>query len=259
MFRKNGRKNKFIWLFMGISLIIFINLSVYAQDDQSASELVKGCEAYLQARTMYYSSSGTWEEINEHIDTAEAYFGKLPDGAEKFYWQGMACFLQAEIAEANGNKREAAVKFTESSAWAERALDCTDEVSDVHRLLADTYQRLMNYNGVLYAMGKASKTVKLLQKALDLDPQNYRAYISLGTYCFYAPAISGGSVDKAITMFTKALESEDEFDRFCAYIWLGDTYGKRKDYETAQRYLQEALDIYPNSQWAKHSLEKYDP
>lgn len=259
MFRRKARENKFLWLFVVIVSMAITNLSVYGQDDRSAAELVKGREAYLRARTMHYNSAGTWEAINGQIEAAEAAFKKLPDGAEKFYWQGMACFLRAEIAEVHGDKREAAAKFTESGEWAEKALKCTDEISEVYRLLADTYLRLMNYNGILYAMGKASKAVKLLQKAVDLDAQNYLAYISLGTYYLYAPAISGGSVDKAITMFTKALASEDEFERFSANIWLGEAYGKKKEYETAERYLQAALVIYPNSQWAKHTLEKYRP
>jgi tetratricopeptide (TPR) repeat protein len=261
-FAEKGRV-QLLLLFIGLGLVLAMNLDprvCAAEEETACPETAKGREAYLQARQMFYSSSGSLEATYARLTEAEEYFRRLPEGsaqarAEKYYWQGMVCFLWAEVAEAEGSKREAARKFTESSELAQKALDAQGEFGEACRLLADAYQRLMNYNGMLFAMGKSSTVKKLLEKALAQDGQNYQAYISLGTYYLFAPAIGGGSVERAISLFHKGLESEDEFYDFSANIWLGAAYEKKQDFATARQFYQKALEIYPNSRWAQSSLQ----
>lgn len=239
-------------------LIMTLNWVAYllAMDNETISnEKVNGCEIYLNARKMFFSSSGSIHTIINLIKKAQKNFERLPEGFEKYYWQGMNAFLMAEVTETTGDKREAARKFMISSELAQKALLYRNQFSDANRLVADTYQRLMNYNGKKYAMSKASEVLKLLNTAITLDAKNYQAYISLGTYYLYSPAIAGGSVNKAIAMFSKALESKEEFDCFQANVWLGKAYTKKKDVTTAKTCFQKALQIYPNSIWAKKSLE----
>jgi tetratricopeptide (TPR) repeat protein len=125
-------------------------------------------------------------------------------------------------------------------------------------LEADSIMRLMSYNGAMYTMSQFTHVIKLLKDAISFDAHNYTAMNSLGVYYVNAPAIGGGSVPKGIQNLQKALESTDDFDNFIADVWLGKAYQKKKNNNEATKYIKKALEIYPNSPWAKGLLKEVE-
>jgi tetratricopeptide (TPR) repeat protein len=218
--------------------------------------LVKGKELFAQGRTIFFSGKGDFDEAINALTASKEFFTKLGDDFENYYWRGEAEFVLAEIFEVNNDKRKAAQSFSESSKLSEKALIYNDKSSDGNRLVADTYMRLMNYNGTIYAMSHSSKTFKLLNKALSINKNNYPVYNSLAMCYFYTPTFAGGSIEKTIRSLEKALESKDQYTNFISYMWLGIVYDKKKDKAKAINYFTKALEIYPESPWAKEYMKK---
>lgn len=218
--------------------------------------LQQGVAQYLVGRRNFYNAECPYDEAKETLLAAKAFFLQLPEGGEQYCWLAKVEFLIAELEEARGEKRRAQQAFTESGRWVEQALEADKSSSTAHQLLADTYMRLMSYQGMFYAMSKGPQALKLLNTAVSLDPDNYPAFISLATYYLNAPAIGGGSVKKGVEALEKALKSTDEHDLFLSNLWLGVAYRKLKKEDEAQGYFLKALEIYPQSPWAKEWMNE---
>ena len=216
--------------------------------------IVQGKELFLQGRDAFYRSQTPLAEVMAILTAAKQSLHQTKNH-EGYYWLGQVEYLLGEVAEVAGNKREAARGFTESENRAKQALDLNKKSSDAHRLLADTYMRLMSYKGTLYMISHGPQALKLLKKALSLDPNNYTALNSLGMYYINSPKLGGGSVNKGIEVLEEALMSKDEFDNFISHIWLGQAWQKKNKKTEAIRHFKEALLIYPHNSWAKSLLE----
>ncbi len=218
--------------------------------------LEKGKQLFIQGRTLFFSGRGNLDEAVKILTASKEFLAKSGDDFENYYWRGEAEFVLAEISEVKKDNRKAAQSFSESGKLAEKALTYDNNSSDCNRLVADTYMRLMNYNGTFYAMSRSSKTFKLLNKAVALNKNNYPAYNSLAVCYFYTPSFAGGSIEKAMDSLRKALESKDPFTNFISYMWLGIVHEKKQEKAKAVAYFSKALEIYPESPWAKEYLDK---
>ncbi|WP_027338934.1 tetratricopeptide repeat protein [Halonatronum saccharophilum] len=253
------KKNKSLSFSILICLLMLtlINLQVDAQ-----SNLNEGEELYLEARSLYYNPKGeTEKEQKENINRAislleesKEVFTEVNNKYESYYWQGRTEFLLAEINEAIGENRRAAIGFQKAEGLAEKALR-EEASSQAHSLLADSYMRQFNYRGNMYVMQYGPTSLRLLQRAVSMDSSNYRALNSLGNYYYFAPEIGGGDRNKAIRSLNRALASDDKHDNFISYIWLGVIMREEGDITKAEEYFNKALEIYPNSLWAKAELE----
>lgn len=99
-------------------------------------------------------------------------------------------------------------------------------------------------------------------KAIELDSQNAFAYIQLGNIDFYTPKVFGGSKQKAITHYVKALKLMQSEKGSTLHNWnymnllatIINAYMKVEDYETAKKYAQRTLIIEPEFDWVKNRL-----
>ncbi len=110
------------------------------------------------------------------------------------------------------------------------------------------------------------KSGELVEKALAMDSTNPRAYMILGTSKFNTPGIFGGSVDKAVEYFRKAVslyeavgnEWQESLEPSWGYIdaltWLGLAYEKQDHYSDALAVYRKALQTYPDYARAKYVL-----
>jgi tetratricopeptide (TPR) repeat protein len=246
------------------SILLTPNIAVNAASNGTQSfgadepDLIQGKELFIKARRMSYNAEASYDAVKDILNSSSKCFNKLPDGYQKYYWLAQTEFERGEIAESSGEKRQAAQSFTESGNLARKALSDNPKFSDANRLEADSIMRLMSYNGAMYTMSQFPKVIKLLNNAISFDAYNYTAMNSLGVYYINAPAIGGGSVPKGIQNLQKALESKDEFDDFIANVWLGKAYQKKKNNNEAVKYIKKALEIYPNSTWAKGLLKEIE-
>ena len=248
--------NKIIKFLLLCLLFCFGQVVSAMEPSNEEDPLNQGITQYLVGRRMYYNAEGRFAEAKETLLAAKALFLQLPAGAEQYCWLAKVEFLAGELEAARGEKRRAQQAFTESGRWAEKALKANKSSSTAHQLLADAYMRLMDYKSALYTANKGPKAVKLLNTAVSLEPNNCPALISLATYYINAPTVGGGSVTKGVEALEKALVSPDAHDHFLSNLWLGYAYRKLKKEDEAQRYFLKALEIYPQSLWAKEWMNE---
>ncbi len=110
------------------------------------------------------------------------------------------------------------------------------------------------------------KSSALVEEALSIDSTNPRAYLILGTSKLNTPGVFGGSVDRAVEYFRKAVslyeaagnKSPESLEPSWGYIdaltWLGLGYEKQERYSDALEVYRAALRVDHDCARAKYVL-----
>ena len=88
---------------------------------------------------------------------------------------------------------------------AKQAVQLNSNSSEAHQLLGDLLGQLIPYvfgGGMRYG----ARSTREIETAIQLDPKNANAYVSRGKAYYFTPAMFGGSKEKAVEMFGKAIE-----------------------------------------------------
>ena len=145
---------------------------------------------------------------------------------------------------------------SERSAFSDPLFFCSArETPD--GLLADLYGRKISYGGFTAGPKYGPMVKKENQRALELDAKNPRAWASLGRQYFMAPKMFGGDTGKAVESFRKSLELDPQQDE--TWVWLAKAYQKQGDKAGAHDAIQHALQLNPQSGFARDigaSLER---
>ena len=97
--------------------------------------------------------------------------------------------------------------------------------------------------------GNIDKTLELVKKALEIEPENPVFQNFLG----FMYAEMGTNLDEALVLIEKALKQEPENG---AYLdSLGWVYYKKKDYKKAYKYITEALKYMPEEKELQDHLD----
>ncbi|MCX5702462.1 MAG: tetratricopeptide repeat protein [Candidatus Omnitrophica bacterium] len=86
-----------------------------------------------------------------------------------------------------------------------------------------------------------------LIKEIEMEPNNYQLYASLGHFCF-----AQGKFQQAEEMFKKSIEIHPDNDS--SYNGLGDCYYSRQNYAQAEEMFKKALEINPDNENAFFDL-----
>ena len=109
------------------------------------------------------------------------------------------------------------------------------------------------------------KTIQALQAVIDLDPQNYDAYLGIGSFKYYRSKFSNflkfipilkDERKQGIVMIRQAIE-HGRFSRPAALNGLIWIYIEEKNYSEAEQLSEMALQNYPGSRfflWGKATL-----
>jgi len=105
------------------------------------------------------------------------------------------------------------------------------------------YKKTIEEGSRYFRNGLDKEAKELFWEAIELIPKKPDAYINLGIVYMKEDNLSG-----AIRVFEKAekLAKPGYFQAEILYYNLGFCYFKKKDYETADKYLSNAIKIYPN-------------
>lgn len=237
-------QNRFLPLYISLVLIILTSNLALASSIK---------EDYATARHKFYSDKVAEEEIINDLTGLQKNLSKKSD-AESYYWQAQIEFLLGALKQ-RLEQKTAAKHFKQSQKLVQNSI-AKEKTSYGYRLLGDTYGRLIEYNGVFYAIKNGNKIIDLLKKAVSLDPKNYSAYNSLGRAYFKAPNMVGGRLDKAIKNLKQALESQKQVENFISYYYLAQCYLEQGKTKETTNYLKEAANIYPNNRQVKLLSEK---
>ena len=135
------------------------------------------------------------------------------------------------------------------------------KLSDIHAYKCAFYGFKIGLNK-LSAPVNGMKSLDHVKKAIELDKENYFAWIQYGNIQFYMPAAFGGSKKEGIEYFMKArqmLERDpagltDNWNYLSLLIIIGQSYTYINDFTSAQAVYEEILKREPDFQYVKNEL-----
>jgi tetratricopeptide (TPR) repeat protein len=214
-------------------------------------ELNSPVEAFLKG-TDIMRMEASLEQHKCRLETIE-------DPIQRYAYMAQLCFIQGVLEESKSNPEAAFERFEEAQRFAEQSL-AFGETSAAYRILADAYTQQMKYRGLLYQLANGSKIRKYAQSALNLDPENVKAQLTLALYFFHAPPTAGGGIEKSMDLLHR-IETHSRLypiDRYSILIWLAIGYQNQDDITQAEHYLEAALRLYPHNVWIDNLLRSHN-
>jgi len=114
------------------------------------------------------------------------------------------------------------------------------------------------------------KVFPLIEKGLEIEPENPRIHYLIGMSYFFTPGFLGGGVKKSLahllqadTLFEKEAGSKDlrlepSWGHSSCLGFIGKAYVKLENGEEAERYFKKALTINPQDKLAKSGLDELE-
>ncbi len=105
------------------------------------------------------------------------------------------------------------------------------------------------------------KSMKYIDKAIELDPENIQGNIEKGNSMYYRPSIFGGDKAKAIQYYVKAIKSFEK-QGLVVNNWmyintmtaLGQAYEATDQIQLAKLCYEKIIRIFPNFMWVEDEL-----
>lgn len=194
--------------------------------------------------------------VRQLLEQAQTILTTAPEDPSVHLWQAKLHLELGSWLQIQGDKRTALEHFEVAQHEAEEALLQGLTISEAFRVLADALMRQIPFKNAEFAMESGLRARDAIQKALQLDPSNPRAYLSAGTYYLFTPIKYGGDLNKAINLFWKANEVATGIpERFLAKVYTGWALRAKGEVCAAEAAFNEALALYPNSAWAQRELK----
>jgi len=233
------RKNTILFLVIIIVFLGSVQFGVKAIDNNLKKN-------YNEVELNFFRGKTSLADLEAKLNNLIGELNNMDDNYEKFYYRGESNFILGEIADIQDKKEEAINYYESAQKSAEKAMEY-EEKSDIYNLAGKSYIRLLNNKGAFYAISNGQRTFDLINKAIELDKENYNAYNSLGIIYLQAPKIGGGDINKSEEAFNKALNSDQKIDNFISYYYLAKLYEKKEDENIVENYIKKAKDIFPDS------------
>ncbi len=147
---------------------------------------------------------------------------------------------------------------------SKKGIEIAKELTSVDQYAAQAHALLGGFYGLQIALNPMKgmtlgpKSDKEVNEAMELDPNEPFVYLQKGSSLYNTPGMFGGSVEKSIDYFKKAVELYDAQGKTHSpwkvesLIWLGQAYQKTGDKLKANNAFSEVLAIAPNNLWAKY-------
>jgi tetratricopeptide (TPR) repeat protein len=132
----------------------------------------------------------------------------------------------------------------------EKAIAVAPNSSEAHYYLGLAYGRKAEKAGIFGGMSQAGKARDEWLRAVELNPNSVDARLRLIDFYIMAPAIAGGSEDKAIEQAAE-VRKRDALDGHRAYARI---YTLQKKLDLAVKEMVEAVREQPKSAKAHHLL-----
>jgi Tfp pilus assembly protein PilF len=182
----------------------------------------------------------------------EERIAKNPSDAQNFFALAKVDSYFVDLYEFRKDKKHASATVDQAIEAAQHSLQLNDKSADAHSLLADLYGRKISFGGMFAGPKFGPKVGEENKKAMALDDKNPRVWASQGRQYLMAPKMFGGDVAKAIDSFQKSLSLDAAHDE--TWVWLAKAFQKQGDKVKARDAAQHALQLNPQSMFAKTTL-----
>lgn len=117
---------------------------------------------------------------------------------------------------------------------------------------------LFDKGNLLVQQEKYDEALEVFNEFLEKYPEIYQAHLNIGT-CY----LKQGDLDRAEAEFKLVLDktketlgdfSQDPQTSLRAFTGLGEVYVQKEDFETAQKYFSQALEISPEDEVAAYNV-----
>ena len=155
--------------------------------------------------------------------------------------------LQAQTLNVLCRVRYTLEQFDAAAAACDQAVRLDGQNSDYHLWFGRAQGEKAARASFLTAFSLAKRTRAEFEEAVQLNPGNVEALISLGDFYRQAPGVVGGGVDKA-----QAIAADlDKVDAARALELRGNIAEQQKDYSTAEREFKQATTMggHPALAW----------
>lgn len=122
-------------------------------------------------------------------------------------------------------------KYDEAEEFFETAIDTNNKVAEYHTWYGNTLGTIASDANIFRQASLGPKMKSAWEKAVELDPKTVDARESLIQYYLQAPAIAGGSVDKAIEMANEIKKIKPAE----GHRQLGNIYYREKKFAEAEK------------------------
>lgn len=234
-----------------IIVFLFISFSISAQTVERAKNLLQNKKS-AEAKKLLLTVKDTNKEY-----------------ADAQYWMGRIALDEK--------------KYDDAEEYFEAAIDANDKVAEYYTWYGNTLGTIANDANFLKQGMLAPKMKSAWEKAVALDPSAIDPRASLVQYYLQAPAIAGGSVDKAIEIANqivklkpaeghrqlgniyfkekRMVEAEMEFIAMAkadpGYTsGLANFYMMQKQYDKAFNLFEEGIKKYPDDMLAVYQIGK---
>jgi tetratricopeptide (TPR) repeat protein len=224
----------------------------------AAGELPPFKEWHNKLRDAVYNNDTSIGTINlYYLQAREAVRSSDLDGQEKHYWLSRVAYLMGRAEQYLEHKDKAYEYYETALDDIEAALE-TGAFSEGYRMKSEIISQMCLVKKVGFIIANGPKVGKFAEKALELDPRNGKAIIIQASAKVYPPPIYGGNPEKGIKMMKKASGMPDieKDDRFNIYSGIGVCYKKMDQPEKAARWLEKALELYPQNEYANEQYEQ---
>ncbi|HEX7708311.1 MAG TPA: tetratricopeptide repeat protein [Thermoanaerobaculia bacterium] len=134
-----------------------------------------------------------------------------------------------------------------------KAVELEPKSARYHFLLGSAYGRQAQQSGTLKQAMLARKTKAHFEKAVEIDPGMIDARLALIDYYTIAPAVMGGSEEKALQQAAEIRK----IDRLEGHRAFGRIYTRQKKTDLAKKEYLDAVRTHPESAKAHYFLGSF--
>ncbi|MDR2052363.1 MAG: tetratricopeptide repeat protein [Treponema sp.] len=177
-------------------------------------------------------------------------------GRELYIMLSRCEYMMGRAYQYEERKDEAAERYAEGIAWAEKALEA-GESAEGWQMLAENISQSCAVRPVSYALANGLKVERYAKNALKLDSRNAAALYMVAARWVFAPS-PFNNYKKGIQMMEDIITrgNMEQDDRFNVYSAIGYAYFQQKKYAEARPWFLKSLEVYPTNKYVKGLLEK---
>jgi tetratricopeptide (TPR) repeat protein len=177
----------------------------------------------------YLLTSANMLEQALHDDTINVYIN---------YVLSQVYYTIADHAEQKKDKLD---NYYKGLRYGKKAIQLDYNCASAHFWYMACLGRISLLKGIFNSLVSVGESKKEIDIALNLDPNNVMAYNAKAMIYYELPGILGGDVNKSILFLKRAIEIDSNYSM--AYVTLGKCYIRKKNYKTAQIYLNKVLAL----------------
>lgn len=162
----------------------------------------------------------------------------------------------------NDKKNDAKIYLSQLEKNLEKLKDISGEIAEYHAYTAAAYGfkiGLSTWRAAFFG----PKSMDHAKKALVKNSLSFQANMEMGNIWNHMPAVFGGSDEKALLYYSKALEIIEKMpEKILENNWIylnlltlvGQMHKELGNPNQAKKYFEQALQIEPNFVWVKEEL-----